>query len=804
VAYKTEIQVKVDGLSQVKKLEETLARVNSLTTRINKQAASKIVDIGRTNAETKALSNLNRELERTIALQGKASRSGGGGKPGGGGGGGKPGGGVNRAESVALGVGFPLLFGGGAGQVLGGLAGSFVGSGFGGQILGSAIGGQIEDAIARTAELGRALESLDLTALADSTLLVNAELREAIQSSIDLGESQKAVEAIAKETLLQTGLFPENIQDATNAATLLSNVWDELVGSVSGLLSVLATPFLSALTAILSLVNAVVKGVNTVVGLIGKGLKLIVELLGKIPGINRLLAFLKENTEGVNEAEEKRIFNLKQSTKELEKELALDNELLAIEQRRTAGTGAAAKLNGAQVKRDLALRKLYAKTEKDIVKVRQEFGNTNSQILKDELFAKEIAVLRLATNEKTRILNQYTLDEKAAGLQREKEIEKELKQLEKERLEIRARESKIGQTRIQTQLNELANEEKIFQIRQQTAAASLQLDRARLDAQLSLLQLQESRLQRELDGLQKLNTNFERQRKLVDAIARNRANQAKIENQVAKVQAQQGVRQAKIALQQVKFQVQRIDLEIQLQRIKAQGEKDDNVRLAQLREINAIARQNQELTSVMLSEGRKQVNIAAQIAGEQKKVADNILKGKLESIEAERVEARRAINAKELAKATGQAADEAARLNSSMSSGGGASGGTVSTSLPIDPDVRKAVMDRAGPFGYRSVYELIEKLEEAQKIKNARTTRTAQMSQPSSSSFASSSSYAPRSSSGSSSGTTSVNISTGPVLEFDGKRYMTMDDFERGVAELAGAQAQRARSYGSRRYGGIS
>ena len=191
MAYKTEIQVKVEGLADVKKLEETLARVNALQAKINERGTSKLVDTGRVKAETNAVAGLNKELEKTIALQSKASK--GGGPKGGSGGGGKPGGGggVNRAESAALGVGFPLLFGGGAGQVLGGLAGSFVGSGFGGQILGSAIGGQIEDAIARTTELGRALESLDMGALADSTLLVTAELREAVSASIALGDSRK-------------------------------------------------------------------------------------------------------------------------------------------------------------------------------------------------------------------------------------------------------------------------------------------------------------------------------------------------------------------------------------------------------------------------------------------------------------------------------------------------------------------------------------------------------------------------------------------------------------------------------------
>ena len=61
-------------------------------------------------------------------------------------------------QSAALGVGFPLLFGGGAGSIAGGLLGST--GGFGGQILGSAIGQQIDQFITKAAELGQALSPL--------------------------------------------------------------------------------------------------------------------------------------------------------------------------------------------------------------------------------------------------------------------------------------------------------------------------------------------------------------------------------------------------------------------------------------------------------------------------------------------------------------------------------------------------------------------------------------------------------------------------------------------------------------------
>ena len=67
---------------------------------------------------------------------------------------------AGRLESLALGVGFPLLFGAGGGSILGSLAGSFAGKGFGGQIFGGAIGQVFDDFVAKVGELGRALNPL--------------------------------------------------------------------------------------------------------------------------------------------------------------------------------------------------------------------------------------------------------------------------------------------------------------------------------------------------------------------------------------------------------------------------------------------------------------------------------------------------------------------------------------------------------------------------------------------------------------------------------------------------------------------
>ena len=66
-----------------------------------------------------------------------------------------------RTESISLGVGFPLLFGGGVGSVAGSFAGSFLGeSGFGGQILLGAIGQKAEEFVRAAAAVTESTESI--------------------------------------------------------------------------------------------------------------------------------------------------------------------------------------------------------------------------------------------------------------------------------------------------------------------------------------------------------------------------------------------------------------------------------------------------------------------------------------------------------------------------------------------------------------------------------------------------------------------------------------------------------------------
>ena len=126
-----------------------------------------------------------------------------------------------RNESLALGVGFPLMFGAGPGMLAGSLAGSFMGSGFGGQIL---LGG-----------LGQKLDELGQTAIATATAMRDPiagfeKIKEAgllasksqefyIQKLIEAGRTAEATAAIQNEVIKKVGVSGVNDLNKLAAAS---------------------------------------------------------------------------------------------------------------------------------------------------------------------------------------------------------------------------------------------------------------------------------------------------------------------------------------------------------------------------------------------------------------------------------------------------------------------------------------------------------------------------------------------------------------------------------------------------------
>ena len=136
---------------------------------------------------------------------------------------------AKRLESVALGVGFPLLFGAGPGSVLGSLAGSFAGQGFGGQIFGGAIGQIVDDVVASVAKLGQALNPLtgDIDAVTQAAGLSGTSLEAYIKSLEDSGDAAGA--AAEAQRVLATLIGDDGVtalEDFGVATQRLGNAFD--------------------------------------------------------------------------------------------------------------------------------------------------------------------------------------------------------------------------------------------------------------------------------------------------------------------------------------------------------------------------------------------------------------------------------------------------------------------------------------------------------------------------------------------------------------------------------------------------
>ena len=134
-------------------------------------------------------------------------------------------------ENLALGAGFPLLFGGGPGQVLGGLLGSFVGTGFGGQILGSAIFGQLEQLGVAANQAGTALQKPidNFNIIKDRAILASSSQDKYVERLIESGQLIEATTAIQRrynEVVGRQG--SENLLELTTASDRLNRAWSEL------------------------------------------------------------------------------------------------------------------------------------------------------------------------------------------------------------------------------------------------------------------------------------------------------------------------------------------------------------------------------------------------------------------------------------------------------------------------------------------------------------------------------------------------------------------------------------------------
>jgi hypothetical protein len=176
-------------------------------------------------------------------------------------------------ENLALGAGFPLLFGGGVGAVGGGIAGAVAGRGGGGfglQILFSALGQQIDNFFAGVSEaattvadsLGGTTETLE--ALGEAGIFVERSLTDQVQALEDAGRAVAAYDAVQKEltdTYGESGLqalrtLKAANEDASRSTSELNAVLQAELAPTFTLISDVSSAAASALAKLVPVLNA--------------------------------------------------------------------------------------------------------------------------------------------------------------------------------------------------------------------------------------------------------------------------------------------------------------------------------------------------------------------------------------------------------------------------------------------------------------------------------------------------------------------------------------------------------------------
>ena len=252
--YRANIEVIAKGLQSVDKLAKSVKKLNKIVQQSNKLKESKT---DRYSQQLKKQNNLlktqiadQRQLNSLLEQEGKLRRSSAkaaqASRPRGGGG---LGGGGGRVSQAILGGGFPLLFGGGPAQALGGLIGGAAG-GFAGGIAGQVIVGQFEAIGRAAADLGNALDPLtfDLEAVSTAAGVAGTETAQFLEKIEKYGSATEA--ARLATALLETKIGKDGVQalkDFGDSATTLGNALSTIFTQVLANIAKVAGPLLESL-----------------------------------------------------------------------------------------------------------------------------------------------------------------------------------------------------------------------------------------------------------------------------------------------------------------------------------------------------------------------------------------------------------------------------------------------------------------------------------------------------------------------------------------------------------------------------
>jgi len=216
-------------------------------------------------------------------------------------------------SNLALGVGFPLLFGGGVGSVAGGALGSV--GGMGGQVLGSALGGIIDQVAENIAKLGQALNpfTADIKAVTAAAGESGTAFERLVVQLEEVAGKEKALEVATAQ--LATVIGREGVDALKEFGDASSDLSNELSKSLTALGAALA-PLLADITR--ATANAVERS-----RLLRRGSN----DLTNDPGVQQIRRDLSERKIGELEAEDRIVKLIRE--KELEEQIGIAKQAQA-------------------------------------------------------------------------------------------------------------------------------------------------------------------------------------------------------------------------------------------------------------------------------------------------------------------------------------------------------------------------------------------------------------------------------------------------------------------------------------------
>ena len=237
------LRIEKERLDFAKRAEDDLERLRIAKARNTQRVKQRLLQIDRAN-RIKAAQDVAR-AEEALARQN-----------------------ARRREDLALGVGFPLLFGGGVGAVAGGALGAVAGAGKGGfglQILFSAIGQQLDAFFSEVSEaattvassLNGTTETLD--ALGEAGIKVEQSLIDQVQSLEDTGRAIAAYDAVQKELTATYG------EAGLQALQTLKSANENAAEATSELNAVLQAELAPTFTLIADVSSAAASGLAKIV-----------------------------------------------------------------------------------------------------------------------------------------------------------------------------------------------------------------------------------------------------------------------------------------------------------------------------------------------------------------------------------------------------------------------------------------------------------------------------------------------------------------------------------------------------------